>query len=236
LSVKTGKAQQIITDRPDQTEASSTVPKGSLQIESGILFNFSETTLTKERQILTPTTLFRYGLIKGVEIRILNQFESYKNQMTSTIINGISDLEVGTKIQLLKKENVNTEIAFLSHLVMPTGTSSFSINNFGTINKLSISHQLNSKVGVGYNIGYNYFGVGEGDVTYSLAIGVEVNNRVSFFIEPYGEILNLKNHLSYFDAGFTYLVKNNLQLDFSFCTGVNNKMNFISSGFSWNIH
>ena len=29
-------AQQIITDRPDQTESASTVPRGSLQIEGGI--------------------------------------------------------------------------------------------------------------------------------------------------------------------------------------------------------
>ena len=28
--------QEIITDRPDQTEGSSTIPRGSLQIESGV--------------------------------------------------------------------------------------------------------------------------------------------------------------------------------------------------------
>ena len=31
-------SQTIITDRPDQTESSSTLFKGSFQIESGILF------------------------------------------------------------------------------------------------------------------------------------------------------------------------------------------------------
>ena len=85
----TGKlcAQQIITDRPDQTEASSTVSKGSLQIESGILLGFNESNSEIERQILAPTTLFRYGLTKGIEIRVLNQFESVKNQTNFKEIN-----------------------------------------------------------------------------------------------------------------------------------------------------
>ncbi|RMH61056.1 MAG: hypothetical protein D6677_12605 [Calditrichaeota bacterium] len=55
-------AQQIVTDRHDQTEASSTIPKGSLQIESGSLVAFTEFNNSIEKQILLPTTLFRYGL------------------------------------------------------------------------------------------------------------------------------------------------------------------------------
>ncbi len=31
-------AQEIVTDRPDQTEASSTVGNGNLQIETGLLY------------------------------------------------------------------------------------------------------------------------------------------------------------------------------------------------------
>ena len=35
-------AQTIVTDRPDQTESSSTVPLGSLQIEGGFLHELTE--------------------------------------------------------------------------------------------------------------------------------------------------------------------------------------------------
>lgn len=228
-------AQQIITDRPDQTEASSTVPKSSLQIESGILIGFTEIDTNKKRQLLAPTTLFRYGITKGIEIRVLNQFESIENQITSEETNGISDLEVGTKIQLLKKENINTEVAFLSHLIVPIGSKELSNIKFGTINKLAISHKLNDNIGIGYNLGYNYFGDGKGDLTYSLALGISITNKVAIYVEPYGDITELKKHLSNFDAGFTYLLRDNFQLDFSFGTGINYTMNYISAGFSWNI-
>jgi len=131
---------QIVTDRPDQTESSSTVGIGNLQIESGILVGYTGNEITSVRQILLPTNLLRYGLTQEIELRLLSQFETYK--IGDTSIQGISDLEIGTKIQILQDENKNTEIAFLSHLIVPTGTLELTGDTFGTINKLSISHQL----------------------------------------------------------------------------------------------
>ena len=105
-------AQTIVTDRPDQTESSSTVPKGSFQIETGMLFGSSKIGGVNFNETLALSTLFRYGITNGIEIRLVNQFESIKNKITNQKANGISDLEIGTKFQFLHKENVNTEIAF----------------------------------------------------------------------------------------------------------------------------
>jgi hypothetical protein len=226
-------AQQIITDRPDQTESSSTISRGHLQIESGLLLGFTEVNSLTERQILAPTTLFRYGITKGIEIRVLNQFENIKGQTNLESISGISDIEVGTKIQLLKKSDKNTEIAFLSHLIIPTGSKGLTSNIYGTINKLSISHQINENVGIGYNLGYNYYESEKGDLTYSVALGIGINEKAAIYIEPYGDIAELEKHIANFDTGFTYLLNDNFQLDFSFGTGVNYTMNYISAGFSW---
>ena len=148
----------------------------------------------------------------------------------------ISDLEIGTKVQLLKDESKNTEIALLSHLIVPTGTKELTNDKFGTINKISISHEVNKRVGIGYNLGYNYFGQGKGDLTYSVAIGIGINNKVGVYIEPYGELINFDEYISNFDAGVTYLANKNLQFDFSFGTGINERMNYISIGFSWLIN
>ena len=54
---------QITTDRPDQTEASSTVGGGNLQLESGLLIGFDGETQNSHRQILAPTNLFIYGIM-----------------------------------------------------------------------------------------------------------------------------------------------------------------------------
>lgn len=222
---------QIVTDRPDQTESSSTVPGGALQLETGVLVSYDGNSHISTRQILLPTTLLRYGITNGVELRVVNQLESIK--FNNEKYQGISDLEVGTKIQIIKNEERNIEVAFLTHLIIPTGATELSGGKYGTSNKISVSHALNDNVGVGYNVGYNYFGVGSGDLTYSLVFGIGVNEKVSVYVEPYGEITDFTEFVSYIDAGFTYLVKENFQLDFSFGSGINKRMNFVSTGFSW---
>lgn len=222
---------QIVTDRPDQTESSLTVPQGSLQLESGILINYEGEVNNTTRQLLLPTNLFRYGITKRVELRLLNQFESVKSD--HNYYQGISDLEIGTKIQLFSRSTSSTDIAFLSHLVVPTGTRSISSNTLGSVNKLCISHDLSEDLSIGYNLGYNYFGQDIGDLTYSFSLAVSINDRVGIYAEPYGELLNMKTFISNFDGGFTYLMNDNLQFDFSFGTGINHHMNYISVGCSW---
>ncbi len=228
-------AQTIITDRPDQTESSSTVKKGSLQIEMGILLGFTEDDYSSERQLLSPTTLFRYGILRGIELRVLSQLESLKDQNSSVNFSGISDLEIGTKIQLFKREHVNTEIAFLSHTILPTGSKDLTNDKWSTINKLSISHVLSDTMGLGYNVGYDYFGVGKGNLTYSMALGMSITDHFGFYVEPYGELIDFESYKANFDSGITYLINDNFQLDFSFGTGINHTMNYLSVGCSINI-
>ena len=224
---------QIVTDRPDQTESSSTVGNGNLQIEAGLLIGFVGEDEYAIRQILAPTTLFRYGITEGIELRLLSQLESIKIQ--DQLNQGISDIEIGAKIQIFKREESKFEVAFISHLLVPTGTEGVSIGNFGTINKLAVSQELNETLGLGYNLGYNYLGLGRGHLTYSTVLGVGVNEKVAIYVEPYGELIDMAEFVLNFDTGLTYLIKDNVQLDFSFGTGLTHKMNYISIGCCWKI-
>ena len=227
-------AQEIITDRPDQTESSSTIQKENLQIESGLLLEFlGEDILYSERNLLAPTTLIRYGLLDFAELRIVSQIESVKNNSTS--VTGISDVEIGTKLQLLKKEKSLLEIALLSHIIIPTGSKEVSSNTTGSINKLCVSHRSNTNISIAYNLGYNYFGSGKGDLTYSFVLGSRINDKASVYLEPYGEFIEFEDNVININSGITYLLKDNFQLDFSFGTGINYTFNYTAIGFSWNI-
>ena len=225
-------AQEIVADRPDQTESSTTVPSNSFQMEIG----FGNGNYTNESLSLLPTALFRYGLSKSIEIRFVEQLGVYNKKATSKTESGLSDIELGLKIQVLKKQDINTEIAFISHLIVPTGSSEFTNASYGTINKLAISHGLNNFLVLGYNLGYNYFGTGNGDLTYSLVIGIGLSNRMGMYVESFGEYSDFTEMTSNFDSGFTYLLKDNLQLDFSVGLGLTQEMNYYSLGFSWNIN
>jgi len=135
-------SQDIITDRPDQTEASTTVPKNSFQIEMGIVSQTSNDNAVTN--FSGPSTLLRYGITETVELRLFNQFESNEIELEGGNIksSGLSDIEIGAKIQLFKKEGVNTEIAIMSHAIIPTAKDELTNDKIGTINKLSISHSL----------------------------------------------------------------------------------------------
>lgn len=226
---------EIVTDRPDQTESSITIPLKCFQIECGVMSGNYNLDNSSQRLFLIPTTLFRYGLTRNIELRLVEQLISIKNEQTSEENFGLSDLELGAKIQILKNPDINTEIAFISHLVLPTGAVSITNEHAGTINKLAISHGLTDFLDLGYNIGYNYFGNEKGYVTYSLALGLSITKRIGAYVETYGEVAEFTDWISNFDSGITYLLKENMQLDFSFGIGLNKKMNYFSFGFSWNI-
>ncbi len=224
-------SQNLVTDRPDQTESSVTIPSGKFQIESGFLIGSAGKSAFRIKSFVFPTTLFRYGISSGIELRIVNQFERLKFENNNDF--GMNDIEIGAKFQILKNKNINTEIAFLSHLIIPSGSDNFRSDKWGTVNKIAISHALADNIGLGYNVGYNYFGDGSGDFVYSLALGIGVSDKIGIFFEPYGEIIEFNEVKANFDTGLTYLIKDNFQLDFSFGFGLNHEMSFLGAGFSW---
>jgi hypothetical protein len=220
-------AQDIITDRPDQTESSSTIQKSNLQLEAGILY-YDNKDLSSSGW-LVPSVLYRYGVTDYVEIRLLTQFETVKNSYKTS---GLSDLQIGFKVQLLNKEDKSTRIAFLSHAIVPTAKAMITSDSFGSINKLAVSHTLSSHVGLGYNLGYDYVSRHH-YLTYSMALGIGLSDKIGCFVEPYGALGENGLVENNFDVGFTFLARSNMQWDISYGTGINHKMNFFSFGFSW---
>lgn len=225
-------AQSIITDRPDQTESSVAVGKHRFQIETGILAEFTSEEGERFLDLFLPTTLFRIGVLDGLEIRVVQEVQIFRDQNRNIDISGIGDLQLGFKVELFNEESSGTQIGFMSHLVMPTGSEQLSTDQWGMVNKLLISHELSDRWSVGYNLGYDFFEIEEGDLTYSLAFGYSLSDKIGLYVEPYGAIVNFDDHIANFDAGFTYLANDRLQYDFSFGTGINQKMNYVAVGLS----
>ncbi len=228
-------SQDIVTDRPDQTESSSTVGKRNFQIEMGI------STLNIENQgissFLGPSTLLRYGITEGIELRFASQYESTKVEIAGDDFKnkGFNDLEFGVKIQVFKRKDINTEIAFLSHIIIPTANKKLTTNTVGVINKLAISHELTNKLSIGYNVGYDYIEEFH-SFTYSLVLGISISKVVGLYVEPYGFWGESNVFENNFDAGFTFLLNPNFQLDTSYGIGLSNTMQYFSIGFSWRIN
>ena len=236
LGLVTGFGQDLETDRPDQTESSNTIPKGTFQIESGMGVELTTTgaygSPNVSRSFTVPTSLFRIALTDFLEARFVNTLRRNSTQSSGGFVTGkswqIDDLQVGAKIRFFKGDGWKPQIGLMSHVLMPVGSE--YQNRFGVINKLLISHDFKNGMSLGYNLGYNYLGKGTGDFNYSISLAFPVTERIGVYIEAY--TLDAFYTPSHADAGFTFMLKDNIQLDYSFGLGITNRSNYQAIGIS----
>ncbi len=225
-------AQTIATDRPSsQTDNSSTLPKYCFQMETGILGE-APGIIPELRYYLLPTALIRFGLSDRIELRIMENFE--KNNYSFNDEMGFSDLQIGTKIQLFKKESSKTELAFLLHTTIPIGTAGLSGNQYPAQYKHDGSTKLSEKYSLGYTVGFSHGEISPVQIPLSLLLGRSIGDKFSVFAEVYGEYVQNFYSINA-DAGLSYLITDDLQADFYFGSGINSSMKFWSVGFSWRI-
>ena len=215
---------QISTDRPDQTDSAFVMPKGEIQVESGISFENSQSNIN---------ALFRFGLVKGVEIR-LNSNYLINDQLSFMKKSSFSDFKIGAKFKIFDKMFDKTKLALLSNISIPTARESFSNNAYGFLTKVNISHELSGENQLGYNIGYNKFEDQNGQILYTIVYSRSLNSFGVFF-EIFGDKSSVDSNLN-FDSGITYLLNKTQQLDLSIGKGLNNNLFFVSLGFSVNFN
>lgn len=219
--------QNIITDRPDQTESAYTVNKNQFQIETG-----SGIESVSDVNIWTlNSTLIRYGLTEKLELRLVSGLSMIKRQFSDQKGFGISDLELGLKYQI-----IDGPIAFavLGHVITPNATSGFGSEYTRGDLRLAFSHDVTKRIGFGYNLGFNYSTEEDYALTYSYAIGFGLTDKIGLYVELYGDQVLLKEYLTFnYNHGITYLISPDLQLDFSVGTGLSDKSNFYAIGVSW---
>ena len=220
-------AQQMTTDRPDQTESSSTVGAGLFQIETGTIIE------SPNRYWNINTTLFRCGVSDNFELRAQTGVGRYFSDFNKdNYVFGVNDLILGLKYRLLQGP---IEIAYLGHAHFPTGSKNISDGSFGSSHKIALSHAITENIGFGYNIGYDHFGKEDQGFTYAYVIGFSLVEKVGFFVELYGNADKFSDFNHNFDTGFTFSVSENIQLDVSTGMGLNEEMNFFATGLSWRL-
>ncbi len=230
------KSTELVTDRPDQTESSSVVPLNALQIETGFVFEKDNAFGNDYYAYSYPTTLLRYGLLKNTEIRL--GFDILGQKMNNEDITiGLGPLYIGNKTKIMDEDGCKPEVAILGGLILPfTAKEEFKTRYTAADFRLAFSHTLNDMFSVGYNFGLQWDGENAGPgYFYSGALGMSVTEQFGVFAEYYGVLPEAGDKQHLLDTGLTYLVKQNLQLDFSIGIGVNDEATdqFIGFGLSY---
>jgi hypothetical protein len=227
-----GEEPELVTDRPDQTESTAIVPAGRVQIELGAslagdeIGDDSDEIELDARQL--GATLVRIGLSRRFELRLgwegwLDEEVTFGSERENE--DGPGDALVGAKVGLREGEGLSPTIALLVHSRVPVGDAAFTTNRFDSFFRLSVAHDLAGGIGLGYNVGVDTESTELDDggrttlatAIYTLSAGLPASERLSFFVEAFGEIgLSAEGGPAHsLDAGATYLLRPNLQLDAS---------------------
>jgi hypothetical protein len=243
----------IATDRPDQTECPFIVPKGHMQIETGtqIEVDKSQDDLV-DKNLTYNTTLFKYGVNEHFELRLISEFIGTRSRIASSDSMvarsaGLNSFAVGTKIFLCEQKGIIPKTSLICHLQLPYfGSQDNRPHHLAPRFRFLMQHTISNRFSLSYNLGAEWDGnTTTATAIYTLSLGIALVDRLSMFVETYGFMAeNASNQDVFngtfandhrFDAGFTYLLRNNLQLDTSAGIGLSKGSpdGFVSCGLSW---
>jgi hypothetical protein len=217
---QTAKAP-LITDRPDQTESPLTVPVNSLQIEIGFLYSNDKNKANKieigTESFEFGSTLFRYGLTESVELRLSGGFirETVSTPDSSVNKNGISGVKIGTKIYLVGENGLIPETAVIVDFGIPIGSNSFTSKKVIPRFIFAMGHTLSDFFSFSYNLGGVFREDKIFNLIYSAVLGMGLSDKLGAFVEGYGSKPSNSKTRFLLDAGLTYLILPNLQIDTS---------------------
>jgi hypothetical protein len=234
----------IVTDRPDFTEASSTVGAGVVQLETGYTFTKNEETTSHS----WGEPLFRVGLFANwLEFRtaLFPVTQNIKQAGGRQSDSGTEDLYLGFKIGLTPQHGWLPETALMPQMTVPTGSATFTESVVLPGVNYLYGWDLTEKTSFGGSTQFNESIDGTGNQytqwAQSLTVGRSLNEELSMYSEwfallPDGAADIKPEH--YFNGGFTYLFSDDIQFDIRAGVGLNEASAdfFAGSGVSLRFH
>lgn len=234
----------IDSNRPGQSVSVFTTGKNIAQFETGVSFSDSD-------QSYTSNVFLRYGVTDRIEV---NGGGSYLLSETDRMTTGLTNYNLGFKFNVFEGDTMMPSTAVQVGFSIPSENLSEQ-RAFASLLFL-INNIINDKLSYTINFGVNldleksqisvldddgnpklkditYF---EGIYTFNLMY--KISNKFSVFLEPYGSFNRydppkIKINAN---AGLSYLVGNNFQLDLYGGHGVNNNEYFtVNAGLSWRL-
>lgn len=207
-----GAEEPIATDRPDQTETPDVVPFKYFQMEMG----FNIESQHKELSFVHPTILWKAGIFKSTEIRLITDISSFKDS-TGKYRSGLSPVQIGFKTAICEEKKARPKISFIAHMAVPyISTKNQRTKYFAPNFRFTLEHTLKKNLILGYNVGMEWDGESSyPSFIYTIVNGVDITDKWYFYYEFFGDIPVDRKSTHTFDGGFAYLIKNNMQIDIS---------------------
>jgi hypothetical protein len=225
--------EPLVSDRPDFTEATTTVGRGVVQIEAGYTFTIDRTGNLETVEHSFPELLCRIGILaEWLELRIGYDHGAHDVAFTGTPAHaGTPDSEqiyMGFKIGLTPQEGILPEMVLIPQMSLYFGDdeaiASEVLPGVNWVYGWEINDWLSTAMSTQINRAYEGDGRYFAEFAQSWTFGYELTERLGAFTEwfmfsPVGGIEVEVEH--YMDGGFTFHVTDNFQLDIRAGVGLN---------------
>lgn len=239
--------EPLASDRPDFTEASSTVGRGRVQLEAGY-------TLVRDRAggVTTtshsyPEALLRVGaLANWLEFRVGQNLGNVRSGSADGVFSsaGAEDLYLGIKFGLAEQMGVLPETALVVQAQVPTGHHDFSagrvLPGLNLLYGWDVIEDLLTFAGSSQaNRAIDEAAHGYVELAQSLTVGYTLTKQLGAYTEwfaffPAGAVSPGVVAQHYVNAGFTYRLTPNVQFDIRSGLGLSRAADdfFAGSGFA----
>jgi hypothetical protein len=225
----------ISTDRPDFVESGSVVGKNVFQIETSLAWEEERRDGLKIRTQTIPT-LLRYGIADTLELRVETDGptrQKINSATDNTTESGFADTSLGIKWQLQEASGTSHRpaMALLAHVDLNSGSAAF--RGSGEVPSLRIvaEWELSDDASFGIMPGMAWAKDDTGErylsgilaATYSRPLAGELRG----FVELAGKDLRSERHggnQATFDAGLSYKLDRDTQLDTAINLGLNQRV------------
>ena len=244
--------EPIVTDRPDFTESTETIPAGHFQLEAGYTFTYDREGDDRVRDHTAPELLLRIGLIEDFELRIGwdgyswtdNQFEGKtrggRRVTREDWSQGAHDLSLGFKYKFVEQDGLIPHFGIIGAITVPSGSPGISSGDVDPELVFLWAYDLTDSLSVAGNVGLAYPTDGVSrffQTSASIAGAFSLTDRLGAYVEYYGFYPNTEHSdaAHTVNGGFTYLINNDFQIDWRIGVGLNEEADdfFTGVGFAW---
>ncbi len=208
-----GADDAVTPDRPGFTNGSDVVPKGRIQVEGGTTRNLYSASSGQGHVTDTPEVLLRTGLNDKTELRITLPDYFWPSGSSRS---GFGDGAVGLRYKFYQSADGNTKFAFTPSLSVPLKTAVTTSGHVDPTLLLSGQTTSGARWGISSNLILSYptvSGSRLANYTATAQVTYALSGPLSVFGDVSDNAVSGSLPLPIADAGFTYKVASNAQLD-----------------------
>ncbi len=240
-------SEPLVTDRPDFTESTDTVPFGHVQWEGGYTFTYDREGAPRTRSHSAPETLIRVGFLENWELRLgLNGYSwtetefdtatpAGRTERSQDWSQGADDLSFGVKWKFVEQQGFIPHLGVIVETSVPSGSAETTSGDVDPQVKLLWSFDLSERFALSGNVNV---AVPTQDAhrfvqsAASMSLGVSLSERWGSYVEYFGVYPNTDGTdcAHYLNGGLTFQLTDNLQFDVRTGAGLNEEADDFFAG------